>query len=105
MTGPHHFKLGMNGVTVRKAPLETQIEAAAAAGFTGFGLWMESVEAHLARGGSLTAPRELLERHGLEVTEACFLPEWQNLRGDALTEFLRRAEEFMVRAARLKLRL
>ncbi len=101
MSGPDNLKLSLNGVTLRRAPLETQIRAAAAAGFRGFGLWMDVVDEHLAQGGTLAAARDLLTHLDLPVTEACFLPDWQNLRGADMAAYLRRAELLMNRAASL----
>lgn len=70
------LKRALNLITIRPAPLEKQLEVARAAGFTGVGLWVNDVAAHVAAGGHLSDVVAMLRRHHLAVAELCLLGGW-----------------------------
>ena len=65
-----HFTLARN------YPIEERIEAAAAAGIAGIGLYVGDWERQLAEGMTMARLRELLDRHGVVLAEIEAIPIW-----------------------------
>lgn len=81
-------------------PLSTRVAAAAAAGFTGFGLVHNDLEIYL-RDHSLADLKALFERHGMRHIELEFLTDWwlddgpRRAASDRLLDLLLRASEVL----------
>ena len=60
------MKLALNGATTMRADLDTDISAAAAAGFDCLEIWAAKLRKYLARGGSTARLKASLAEHGLE---------------------------------------
>lgn len=72
---PQH--LALNTITIKQeADLKRKIEIAAAAGFTGIGLWSSELTDHENAGGELSQVRGWLDEAGLVVPEMCFVGGW-----------------------------
>ena len=66
----------LDGMNDSPLSLPERIVAAAAAGFTGFGIVHNDLAAYLARGGSLKQLRHRLDDAGLRYVELEFLTDW-----------------------------
>ncbi len=75
---PHRVDhdLTLSAMTLRGTPMDTRLDAAAAAGFNGIGLRLDDYRAALAHGWTDEAIREHLDHHGLRVTEVEFVTTW-----------------------------
>src|ERR1700721_1934280 len=62
--------------TVDGASFQQRLEAASAGGYAGLGLRPSHYRAARAEGRSETDVRQMLEAHGLELTEIEFLADW-----------------------------
>lgn len=71
-------RLCLNTATIKKAPLERQIQLTAGAGFRRIGLWRDDIETATPRGFSWEQISATLQKHGLQVEELCFLGGWQD---------------------------
>ena len=74
-------------------PLEERIAAAAAAGYTGVGLWHGDLVQFLGRGGSYRELRRLLEAKGMRHIELEYVGDWftegeRRQRADAMRQDL-----------------
>ena len=81
----------LNAATIKKAPLEQQIQLASQAGFSGIGLWLDDIEAAIGRGVPLDGIARLLEQAHLKVEELCFLGGWQEADENVFPAVLERA--------------
>jgi sugar phosphate isomerase/epimerase len=98
------FQYCLNASTIRTTPVLTQIEAAAAAGFTAIELWHDHLDEHLRRGGTLTEVRNKLDAAGITVPTTIYLAGWFQPSGPehllALDEVRRRLEQAAAVGAR-----
>lgn len=93
------FALALNTSTIRcgDAPLETLINATAAAGFTAIEPWVREIDAFVASGRSLAELRRRLDDAGLRVVNLIGFFEW------AVDDDTRRAAGFAEAARALNL--
>src|SRR5438128_1893881 len=66
----------LNTSTIRPAPLQTKIEAAAAAGFRAIELWNDDITAFLQQGGTPAGVLDLLRAHSLTVPSIIAVMGW-----------------------------
>ncbi len=90
----------LNAATIKKAPLEQQIQLAASGGFRRIGLWMDDIEAARDRGMRLETISDWIQEAGLTVEELCFLGGWQEADEGSFFRVLEKAYR-LCRVARL----
>jgi 2-keto-myo-inositol isomerase len=95
------MRLCLNAITIKQADLMTKIEAAAAAGFEGIGLWHDDVTHNVEGGTSLDAISDALQANGLIVPEMCYVAGWTCASGKELDDALSLADQRFEQASEL----
>lgn len=74
----HNFTFCLNTSTIRKQNLGImgEIEAAAKAGFDGIEIWINTLEAHLAKGGTLKDVKQKAQDLGVTIEDAIGFDTW-----------------------------
>jgi sugar phosphate isomerase/epimerase len=95
------FLYALNASTIRTTPILGQIQAAAAAGYTGIELWFDAVDAHVARDGSVAEIRQALADCGLTVPTMIYLAGWFDSTGQQYVQAMNECRRRMGIAAEL----
>lgn len=82
----------LNTATVKTTSLERQIQLASSSGFRKIGVWLEDVDAAVARGQSLDDISSSLRDAGLEVKEFCSVGGWQEADEGRVSSIMRDAQ-------------
>lgn len=76
-------KIALNQGTIKHLPLDQALSVAAKAGYQGFGVWSERVDAFIESGYSYDAAIKVINASGMQIVEIIFLQEWLFVEGDA----------------------
>lgn len=89
MTG----KLALNLITIKNAPLASQLDIAKRAGYQAVGLWLDRVLEYLTEGRTLTDLARLLSQKGLHPAEMCALSGWMYSNGEVREKAFAQAKQ------------
>jgi 2-keto-myo-inositol isomerase len=94
-TPPFSYCLNTSTIMGQKLGLVQEIETAAQAGYDGIEIWIRSLEAYVADGGSLSDLQKRLDDRGLKVEDAIGFAPWIVDGHDTRTKALEQAKREM----------